>query len=30
MRDQLILLPGWGLGISPLEPLVAALQGRAS
>lgn len=27
MRDQLILLPGWGLGISPLEPLVAALQG---
>jgi len=27
MRDRLILLPGWGLGISPLEPLVAALQG---
>jgi len=27
MRDRLILLPGWGLGISPLEPLAAALQG---
>lgn len=27
MRDRLILLPGWGLGISPLEPLSAALQG---
>lgn len=27
MRDHLILLPGWGLGISPLEPLAAALQG---
>jgi pimeloyl-[acyl-carrier protein] methyl ester esterase len=27
MRDRLILLPGWGLGISPLQPLVAALQG---
>ncbi len=27
MRDRLILLPGWGLGISPLEPLTAALQG---
>jgi pimeloyl-[acyl-carrier protein] methyl ester esterase len=27
MRDQLILLPGWGLGISPLEPLAAALRG---
>lgn len=27
MRDRLILLPGWGLGISPLEPLVAALKG---
>lgn len=27
MRDRLILLPGWGLGISPLEPLAAALHG---
>lgn len=27
MRDRLILLPGWGLGVSPLEPLMAALQG---
>lgn len=27
MRDRLILLPGWGLGVSPLEPLVAALHG---
>ncbi len=27
MRDRLILLPGWGLGISPLEPLAAALRG---
>lgn len=27
MRDRLILLPGWGLGISPLEPLATALQG---
>lgn len=27
MRDRLILLPGWGLGISVLEPLAAALQG---
>ncbi len=27
MRDQLILLAGWGLGISPLEPLAAALRG---
>ncbi|WP_448119501.1 alpha/beta fold hydrolase [Pseudomonas serbica] len=27
MRDRLILLPGWGLGISPLEPMAAALQG---
>lgn len=27
MRDRLILLPGWGLGISPMEPLAAALQG---
>ncbi|MGA8136296.1 MAG: alpha/beta fold hydrolase [Pseudomonas gingeri] len=27
MRDRLILLPGWGLGISALEPLAAALRG---
>lgn len=27
MRNRLILLPGWGLGCAPLEPLVAALQG---
>lgn len=27
MRDRLILLPGWALGTSPLEPLAAALQG---
>ncbi|WLH68053.1 alpha/beta fold hydrolase [Pseudomonas sp. FP2309] len=27
MRDRLILLPGWGLGVSPLEPLSAALRG---
>jgi pimeloyl-[acyl-carrier protein] methyl ester esterase len=27
MRDRLILLPGWGLGIAPLQPLAAALQG---
>ncbi|WP_434627641.1 alpha/beta fold hydrolase [Pseudomonas sp. Z1-29] len=27
MRDRLILLPGWGLGVSPLEPLAVALQG---
>ncbi|KJZ56520.1 MULTISPECIES: alpha/beta fold hydrolase [Pseudomonas fluorescens group] len=27
MRDRLVLLPGWGLGVSPLEPLAAALQG---
>ncbi|WP_339430089.1 alpha/beta fold hydrolase [Pseudomonas taetrolens] len=27
MRDRLILLPGWGLGVSPLEPLAAALSG---
>jgi pimeloyl-[acyl-carrier protein] methyl ester esterase len=26
MRDRLILLPGWGLGCMPLEPLVAALH----
>ena len=27
MRDRLVLLSGWGLGISPLEPLAAALRG---
>ncbi|WP_425914009.1 alpha/beta fold hydrolase [Pseudomonas sp. GWSMS-1] len=27
MRDQLILLPGWGLGTAPLQPLVDALRG---
>jgi pimeloyl-[acyl-carrier protein] methyl ester esterase len=27
MRNRLILLPGWGLGCTPLEPLAAALQG---
>lgn len=27
MRDRLFLLPGWGLGVSPLEPLAAALRG---
>jgi len=27
MRDRLILLPGWGLGVSPLEPFAAALRG---
>lgn len=27
MRDRLILLPGWGLGSLPLEPLAAALRG---
>ncbi|MBK5527181.1 alpha/beta fold hydrolase [Pseudomonas sp. TH06] len=27
MRNRLILLPGWGLGVSPMEPLAAALQG---
>ncbi len=26
MRDRLILLPGWGLGTAPLEPLAAALR----
>ena len=26
MRDRLILLPGWGLGVSPLEPLAEALR----
>ncbi|MDR9752094.1 alpha/beta fold hydrolase [Pseudomonas sp. SZMC_28357] len=27
MRNRLILLPGWGLGVSPLQPLAAALHG---
>ncbi|MCZ4322916.1 alpha/beta fold hydrolase [Pseudomonas anguilliseptica] len=27
MRDRLILLPGWGLGTAPLQPLVEALRG---
>jgi pimeloyl-[acyl-carrier protein] methyl ester esterase len=27
MRDRLILLPGWGLGDAPLQPLAAALRG---
>ncbi|MBK5531564.1 alpha/beta fold hydrolase [Pseudomonas sp. TH08] len=27
MRNRLILLPGWGLGVSPMEPLAAALHG---
>jgi pimeloyl-[acyl-carrier protein] methyl ester esterase len=27
MRNRLILLPGWGLGSAPLEPLAEALQG---
>lgn len=27
MRDRLILLPGWGMGLGPLQPLAAALQG---
>ncbi|MET1077132.1 MAG: alpha/beta fold hydrolase [Pseudomonas sp.] len=27
MRNRLLLLPGWGLGCAPLEPLAAALQG---
>lgn len=27
MRDRVILLPGWGLGSAPLEPLAAALAG---
>ena len=27
MRDQLILLPGWGLGSLPLEVLAEALRG---
>ena len=30
MRDHLILLPGWGLGSAPLEPLRDALQDRKS
>ena len=29
MREQLILLPGWGLGSLPLEVLVEALRGLA-
>lgn len=27
MRDRLILMPGWGLGLAPLQPLAAALHG---
>ncbi|MES2819552.1 MAG: transporter, partial [Pseudomonadota bacterium] len=27
MSERLILLPGWGLGCAPLEPLAAALNG---
>ena len=27
MRDRLILLPGWGLGVAPLQPLADALRG---
>lgn len=27
MRNRVVLLPGWGLGIAPLEPLAAALHG---
>ncbi len=27
MRDRLLLLPGWGLGVAPLEPLAAVLRG---
>ena len=27
MRNRLVLLPGWGLGSAPLEPLAAALRG---
>lgn len=27
MRDRLILLPGWGLGSSPMQPLADALRG---
>lgn len=27
MRNRLVLLAGWGLGVAPLEPLVLALQG---
>lgn len=29
MRDHLILLPGWGLGSAPLEPLCDALREQA-
>ncbi len=27
MRNRLVLLPGWGLGSAPLEPLAGALRG---
>lgn len=27
MRNRIVLLPGWGLGSAPLEPLAAALHG---
>jgi pimeloyl-[acyl-carrier protein] methyl ester esterase len=27
MRDRLVLLPGWGLGSAPLQPLADALRG---
>ena len=27
MRNRLVLLAGWGLGVAPLEPLALALQG---
>ena len=27
MRNRLVLLPGWGVGSAPLEPLAAALRG---
>lgn len=30
MRERLILLPGWGLGASPLQPLAVALQDLGS
>lgn len=26
MHNRLVLLPGWGLGVAPLQPLAAALQ----